>query len=94
MKKFIYAFKDKELNCFGMPRFEEIPPESYKEGFRRGLLKGFKPDQLGVFIGQELHCLGTYDDSTGEVVQDKSYKLLDCDEVLKERKDLDVKEGA
>lgn len=93
MKKYMYCFKDKELNCFGNPRFEEIPPETYAIGMKRGLVKAFKPEQLSVFAGQELHLLGVYNDETGEVTDLQDKLLLDCDAAIAERKDVQVKEG-
>ena len=92
MNKYIYAFKDLLLDAYSVPRFEEKDPEQYATGLKRAILKGFSTDQLAQFADQELYCLGTYNDdkATFELLPEPR-RILECNVVLKFRKDEETK---
>lgn len=89
MKKYIYAYKDVELEAFSVPRLDDVAPDTFAGNVVRGLKKLFKVEQLPQFIGQELWCLGTYNDETGEFTND-AHLLVKCDDYIAQRENVNV----
>lgn len=86
MNKFIYSFKDLLLSAYSVPRFEDKDPVQYMTGLKRAILKGFTDEQLVQFVGQDLYCLGTYNDDNATFdLYEEPQCILKCNAVIKQR---------
>ena len=82
MKKRVFAYFDKQLECTGEPKLTPVSREELVEGCIRSIIKA-DPDNLNGFKGQKLLLLGEYDDTKGFILEDPQFTvILDCDEVI------------
>lgn len=87
MKMTVIAFKDKQLDRFTSPGFDDHgDTEVIKELVRTQIIK-LDPVKRKVYEGKNLVVLGTYDNETGLIECHDPEFLLNCDEVISEVQD-------
>lgn len=90
MKYVIFAFYDKVMESFGLPRTSNLNVENFIQDFRRAIIKGFEIEKCNQFISQAIYELGSYDDESGVIVPCPAKLLLDCDEALLVRQQIEA----
>lgn len=93
MKYVVVAFYDKDLEAFKLPQCINAPDiNALATDMMRGIIKQMPDEKVGIYAAQQMYDLGTYDDETGILETKVPVKVLDCDELLKKRAALKVKE--
>ena len=87
MKLNILIFKNKAIECFTTPQFDDHDPKMAAEQLRRSLIIEKDVTKVDPYKNLELYHLGEFDDLTGEIKQKEPELLLDCSAVVKGRKD-------
>ena len=83
MKKYIFCLRDKKLNSWDVPHFEDIDVEHKVESAIRGLKLVSDPLQIVRARDMALYHLGYFDDNEGQfILLEKEVKLLDYEDYL------------
>lgn len=87
MKLNILIFKNKKIECFTTPQFDDHDPKDAAEQLRRSLIVEKDVTKVTPYKNLELYCLGTFDDLTGKADLKDPELLLDCAAVVESRED-------
>lgn len=91
MRLNIIIFKNKKVNCFTQPQFQDIEPEKAAIQLSRSLLLNENPVIDKQYHDLDMYVIGEFDDTTGEMVPCQARKLLDCTKVIDSRPEEPVK---
>lgn len=80
----IIIFKNKIIDCFSTPNFDDHAPEDAAVQLSRSLKANRdKVELVRTYRFLDMYYFGTFDDSTGEIKLEKEPRLLlDCSKVL------------
>lgn len=82
MKLNIYAYFNNDLGCYSSPQFDDHEHKAVVVAVTRQLKSVVIDNKpTAEFERLEFHCLGTFDDVTGELVSKKEV-LLSCKDVI------------
>lgn len=87
MKLNILIFKNKAIECFTTPQFDDHDPKMAAEQLRRSLIVEKDVKKVNPYKNLELYHIGEFDDLTGVISQKDPELLLDCAAVVQGRED-------
>ena len=80
----VLIFKNKKIDCFTTPQFDDHEPEKAALQLARSLKLNEGKEEISHFKNLDLYFFGTFDDSTGKLVLlDEPKLLLDCSKFFK-----------
>lgn len=86
----IIMFKNKKIDCFTTPQFDDHEPEKSAIQLARSIKLNPDDPKAIPFKNLAMYFFGTFDDSTGEIVLLDSPKLLlDCSKLFKKKEDVE-----
>lgn len=89
----VLIFRNKKIECFTTPQFDDHEPEKAALQLARSLKLNEGKDEINQFKNLELYFFGTFDDSTGKLILlDEPKLLLDCSKFFKKEEIVDEKE--
>lgn len=91
MLMYVFSFKNKFLGAYSQPFYVEVGPENYVSSMKRSILTTEDSSKLSKVSGTQLYFLGTFDDELCkfEILSDAKC-LLDCDDVISQKKLIEV----
>lgn len=80
----VLIFRNKKIECYTTPQFDDHEPEKAALQLARSLKLNAGKAEIEQFKNLELYDFGTFDDSTGELkLLDEPKLLLDCSKFFK-----------
>ena len=91
MRMLMVNYYDKDLEAFKNPIVVNCSDvNELKKDITKGVLKGYEPSVVAKFAHLELYHVGYYDDETSIIDGVVPEKLLDMDELIKQRMTIDA----
>lgn len=90
----VIIFKNKRIDAFTVPQFDDHEPEKSALQLARSLKLNEGKPEINTFKYLEMYYFGTFDDQTGKLeLLSEPKLLLDCTKFFKQEDVVDVKEG-
>ena len=88
----VLIFKNKKIECFTTPQFDDHEPEKAALQLARSLKLNEGKKEIEIYKNLVLYYFGTFDDSTGKLdLLDEPKLLLDCTKFFPKEDVLDEK---
>ena len=79
----VILFKNKKIDCFTAPQFDDHEPEKAAIQLARAIKLNPEDPKAQSYKNLEMYVFGTFDDSTGEIkLLDSPKLLLDCSKLF------------
>ena len=86
----VLIFRNKKIECYTTPQFDDHEPEKAALQLARSLKLNVGKAEIEQFKNLELYDFGTFDDSTGKLdLLDEPRLLLDCSKFFKKEEIVD-----
>lgn len=90
MIRIVISYYDKDLKQFKGPSITNATDlDDLTRDVKAGIVKGYDAKLVNQMIHQEIYYLGTYDDQLGVLQGILPEKILDCDDLIIERKKIE-----
>lgn len=88
MEKYMYLYRDKVMQSFSCPVFQDMDSEHFKETVARSC-KLVKPEEYAEVKDKSLYFIGSFDDITGKFsLLEEPVKLLDLEDYVPSREEI------
>lgn len=88
----VIIFKNKKIDAFTVPQFDDHEPEKSALQLARSLKLNEGKSEINTFKNLEMYYFGTFDDNTGKLdLLSEPKLLLDCSKFFKQEEIIDEK---